>query len=1078
MSAPLAMLARTSFREASARRRLAAVLDPGTLVERLGPGERVTSPHLADLRLPAAFDDGVIVADGTILGAPVLAASQEGGFLGGSVGEVHGAKLVGLLRRARRVRPRGVVLLLDSGGVRLQEANAGLVAVSEIMRAVLETRAAGIPVVALIGGAWGCFGGMGIVARCCDRIAASEEGRLGLTGPDVLEATKGVEELDASDRALVWRTYGGKHRWILSEVDALVEDEAAAFRAAAAELLARPRPIALAELERDQALLEARIATAGRCAESSEVWRLAGVADPERLPLLDAPAFLAAAGEARRVLATTSPSPFPSSPPGERGQWTLLADPGLDALFPRGHDVREWAGVLRGAGRGPAGEVVVLGSRGGAELGIEAALALAAELLRVVREHPGRPILVLVDSRGQRMSLRDEMLGLNGALGHLAACVELARLAGHRIVTLVRGDAVSGGVLPLGFMADEVDALEGANPWVMSLPAMARVTKLPVEQLEELSRTSPILAPGLDAFVRLGAIEEVWRPPLDAALGAALSRPPGPDGRADRGLSRGGRLLAAPVAARVAGARMTPEALPRRHDLVWLGPGWRCSATLRSAASVAHSSALNDTVAAWVARGLPLVAARCDPSRPAAVALGLALPPGAPLRRIGVLVEARTVIRVAPPLPLAAVVASAPCDWRERLRALDLAGRRAGLLLRVHGSLSWQHLTGDRYVTGASDVDLLVRPRDPAALARALALLAAHGDGWPRLDGEVILPGGRGVAWRELAGGAPSLLVKSPAGVALEPRAGALGALAARQVGRHAIAALREELETSPKPGLVSPEDAGAHDDMDAATFAASLRAIRWFFPAAARSGAEGAGLGALRALGLRAEGDMLAATGGVNTHRGAIFALGALSAAAGRLLATGAAPFPAALRREVRLGIGAALLRERSGKEVEGNSPPRAESHGELVECLHGAGGARAEAAAGFPHVFEVVLPALVGALRRGAGRRAAAIQALLASMAVLPDTNVLWRGGPAGLAFVQRAARELLAEGGVHGAGWEERVRALHGALVARRLSPGGSADLLAAALLVHRLASSAWSSRSPRPPPAGEMGEGRAA
>jgi malonate decarboxylase gamma subunit len=171
-----------------------------------------------------------------------------------------------------------------------------------------------------------------------------------------------------------------------------------------------------------------------------------------------------------------------------------------------------------------------------------------------VRDHPRRPILALVDSRGQRMSRRDEVLGLNGYLGHLATAVDLARRRGHRVVALVHGDAVSGGVLPLGFMADEVHAVEGANPWVMSLKAMSRVTKIPFERLESLSRTSPVLAPGLASFLRLGAVESVWRPPLAAPLAAALARAPGRDRRAERGLERGGRLLAAAVAARVGGA--------------------------------------------------------------------------------------------------------------------------------------------------------------------------------------------------------------------------------------------------------------------------------------------------------------------------------------------------------------------------------------------------------------------------------------------------------------------------------------------------------------------------------------------
>jgi malonate decarboxylase beta subunit len=166
-------LRRRSWREATARRRLAALLDPGSFEEWLPPAARVTSPHLAALGLPVAFDDGAVVGQGRLDGRRVLVGAQEGAFMGGAVGEVHGAKLTGLLRRAALERPDGVLLLLDSGGVRLQEANAGLVAVSEIMRALLEARAAGVPVVGLIGGAWGCFGGMGIVAGCCDGLVMS-----------------------------------------------------------------------------------------------------------------------------------------------------------------------------------------------------------------------------------------------------------------------------------------------------------------------------------------------------------------------------------------------------------------------------------------------------------------------------------------------------------------------------------------------------------------------------------------------------------------------------------------------------------------------------------------------------------------------------------------------------------------------------------------------------------------------------------------------------------------------------------------------------------------------------------------
>ena len=154
-----------SFAECSARERIAALLDAGSFEEWLAPAERVTSPHLAQLGVPAAFDDGVAIGRGRLDGHAVFIAAQEGEFMGGGVGEVHGAKLVGLMRRALRERPAAVLLLAESGGVRLHEANAGLIAVSEVMRALLDVRAAGIPVVVLIGGANGCFGGMGIVAR-------------------------------------------------------------------------------------------------------------------------------------------------------------------------------------------------------------------------------------------------------------------------------------------------------------------------------------------------------------------------------------------------------------------------------------------------------------------------------------------------------------------------------------------------------------------------------------------------------------------------------------------------------------------------------------------------------------------------------------------------------------------------------------------------------------------------------------------------------------------------------------------------------------------------------------------------
>ncbi|HVI52826.1 MAG TPA: biotin-independent malonate decarboxylase subunit beta [Candidatus Sulfotelmatobacter sp.] len=285
---------KASYYEASARERLAGLLDPGSFTEILPPRERVTSPHLKQLDTPAAFDDGVVVGQGRLDGRPVLAAAQEGGFMGGAVGEVHGAKLTGLLERALDSRPTAVLLLVESGGVRLHEANAGLIAVSEIMRAVLTVRGAGIPVIVLDGGQFGCFGGMGIVSRLCDTVIISEEGRLGLSGPEVIETTCGVEEFDSRDRALVWRTVGGKHRTLLGEAGTLVADDIGAFRNAAIDALSLTPDLSLAALEAEHVFLGRRIERFGDCKDGTDIWRRLGIENPERLPLLEADDFNAA----------------------------------------------------------------------------------------------------------------------------------------------------------------------------------------------------------------------------------------------------------------------------------------------------------------------------------------------------------------------------------------------------------------------------------------------------------------------------------------------------------------------------------------------------------------------------------------------------------------------------------------------------------------------------------------------------------------------------------------------------------------------------------------------------------------
>ena len=265
-------------------------------------------------------------------------------------------------------------------------------------------------------------------------------------------------------------------------------------------------------------------------------------------------------------------------------------------------------------------------------------------------------------------------------------------------------------------------------------------------------------------------------------------------------------------------------------------------------------------------------------------------------------------------------------------------------------------------------------------------------------------------------------------------------------IARFALQSLHQELAAFPKPGLVSPVDSGSHRDMDAALFYRSLFSLRHYFSDIAAAGMRGAEFAELKQLGIAAEQRMMQATSGVNTHRGAIFNLGLLAAAAGSLKAEDRQLKADAIAGRVRSFWGDAI-------RAHGAVLPKT-SHGGLVANRHGVGGALQEAACGFPHVFKVGLPALLECHARGVDQNRAAVQCLFFLMSRLADTNLLYRGGETGLRFVHRVSNEFIADGGVFQPDWKDRAMALHRQFVEKNLSPGGSADLLAATLFVGRL------------------------
>jgi len=240
-----ALLARTGFIELDTRARAAALLDDGTARELCGPFDRIESPWLEPQDVVPESDDGVIVVKGRLDGRPTVVIAIEQAFQGGGIGEVSGVKIATALslaaRDSRSGTPTAAVLLLETGGVRLQEANLGLATVAEVCSALLELRALQ-PVIGVIAGALGCFGGMSIAAGLCTSLIMTREGRLGLDGPQVIESEAGVAEFDASDHTLIWSINGGTQRTGTGLADALVLDDVAALRSAVVEAIGHGVP--------------------------------------------------------------------------------------------------------------------------------------------------------------------------------------------------------------------------------------------------------------------------------------------------------------------------------------------------------------------------------------------------------------------------------------------------------------------------------------------------------------------------------------------------------------------------------------------------------------------------------------------------------------------------------------------------------------------------------------------------------------------------------------------------------------------------------------------------------------------
>lgn len=255
-----------NYLELDARQRIKALFDKNSFTEWLGD-EKLYSPHLAMLDLPGEADDGIVIGLAHLNKKKVLIAAQQKDFMGGSVGEIHGAKLTGLFKAALKKDVAAVILLIDSGGVRLHEANAGEIAISEMIRAIFAVRNQGIMTIGVVCGKNGAFGGMGIVSACLDYAIINETGRIGVSGPEVIQAVKGIDAFDSQDRALIWRVYGGKTRYLQQIAQTYTNSTCTDIKNALISALDKRRSIELPQLKSTQQLLKNRLNSTLGCDE-------------------------------------------------------------------------------------------------------------------------------------------------------------------------------------------------------------------------------------------------------------------------------------------------------------------------------------------------------------------------------------------------------------------------------------------------------------------------------------------------------------------------------------------------------------------------------------------------------------------------------------------------------------------------------------------------------------------------------------------------------------------------------------------------------------------------------------------
>ncbi|MDO4535977.1 MAG: biotin-independent malonate decarboxylase subunit beta [Clostridium perfringens] len=495
---------KNSFRELKGRERARAILDNGTFRELVGPFEKLESPYLEMQDITPQSDDGMIIAKGKIDGKNVVVISMEGAFQGGGIGEIAGAKFAKALELAAKDNEKGIktypVVLFDTGGVRLQEANYGLLEIAAIQSAVLKVRNY-VPVTGVIPGKVGCFGGMSMTAGLFSTLIMTPQGRLTLNGPEVIEQEAGVLEFDASDKRLIWNTVGGVQRVAIGLGDVLVEDDVCEVKGAikkaindTSDRLPRSRQFNLylsrlnnIEPEKPLSYMELR-----------SLW------GEDKINPKDVKFDIVKNVVSEDIEKSRGRIWFEALTGIEKPKTTRIKSVLCD-------DVKLGNETVRYISIVPDKNAKFYRARKG-EVGLEEGWMVAKYIFEAIEEDKNkavkRPIVAVIDVPSQAYGYKEELLGISQACAGAVDAYATARENGHPVIGFIPGMAISGAFLSHGYQANRLIALddEGVLVHAMSKQSAARITKRTVEELDEAAKKIPAIAYDVKSYSKLGAL--------------------------------------------------------------------------------------------------------------------------------------------------------------------------------------------------------------------------------------------------------------------------------------------------------------------------------------------------------------------------------------------------------------------------------------------------------------------------------------------------------------------------------------------------------------------------------------------